>query len=68
MKTRVWSAMDSGEVRKKKAKVMWKREIEVIIVEAEMIAMFDVDVDALQYDNPIDVIWVFEYRVLYRRR
>jgi hypothetical protein len=34
--TRVWSAIVPGLVRKKKARVMWKREREVIIVAAEM--------------------------------
>lgn len=36
MKTRAWSARDSGDVRKKKARVMWKREREVIIVAPEI--------------------------------
>ena len=31
-----------GEVRKKKARVMWKREIEVRIVLAEMSAIFSI--------------------------
>lgn len=34
--TSVWSAMDDGFVRKKYAKVMWKREIELIMVAPEM--------------------------------
>jgi hypothetical protein len=53
-KTRVWSAIVAGEVRKKKARVMWKRESEVMIVEEEITAMmlsmgcFDLDF-LLQY-------------------
>lgn len=37
--TRAWSAMVPGFVRKKKPRVMWKRETEVMIVLAEMSAM-----------------------------
>lgn len=37
--TRAWSAMDSGFVKKKKASVMWKREMEVKMVFADMSAM-----------------------------
>lgn len=37
--TRAWSAMVAGLVRKKKARVMWKREMEVMIVVPEMRAM-----------------------------
>jgi hypothetical protein len=37
--TRVWSAMVPGLVRKKKARVMWKSEREVMIVAAEMSAI-----------------------------
>lgn len=44
MNTRVWSAIDSGEVRKKKARVMWNSEMEVMIVAPEMTAMFVVNV------------------------
>ena len=34
-----WSAIVAGFVRKKKPRVMWKREMEVMIVRAEMSAM-----------------------------
>jgi hypothetical protein len=34
--TRVWSAIVPGFVRKKKARVTWKRERDVMIVAAEM--------------------------------
>ena len=37
--TRVWSAIVFGFVRKKKARVMWKSDREVIMVAAEMSAM-----------------------------
>lgn len=43
MNTSDWSAIDSGEVRKKKAKVRWKREREVMIVAPEMSAILYVD-------------------------
>ena len=36
MKTSVWSAMEDGFVRKKKARVMWKREMELMMVAPEM--------------------------------
>jgi hypothetical protein len=39
IKTRVWSAIVCGFVRKKKASVMWKSEREVMIVAAEMSAI-----------------------------
>lgn len=39
MKTRVWSAIVWGEVRKKKARVRWKRERDVMIVLPEMSAI-----------------------------
>jgi hypothetical protein len=42
IKTSVWSAIWCGFVRKKKARVMWKREREVIIVAADMSAIFSV--------------------------
>jgi len=46
MKTSVWSAMESGDVRKKKARVMWKSEREVMIVAPEMTAIFaDLEVE-----------------------
>lgn len=38
--TKVWSAIVFGEERKKKASVMWKRETEVRMVFAEMMAIF----------------------------
>jgi hypothetical protein len=38
--TRVWSAIVFGFVRKKKARVMWKSDSEVIIVAAEMSAIW----------------------------
>ena len=37
--TRIWSLMVLGLVRKKKPRVMWKRQREVRIVLAEMSAM-----------------------------
>lgn len=37
--TRAWSAMVMGLVRKKKPRVMWKSESEVMIVFADMRAM-----------------------------
>lgn len=39
IKTRVWSAIAPGFVRKKKARVTWKSEREVMIVAAEMTAI-----------------------------
>ena len=39
MNTNVWSAIAPGEVRKKKARVMWNRESEVMIVAADMSAI-----------------------------
>jgi hypothetical protein len=39
MNTRVWSAIAPGFVRKKKARVRWKSERDVIIVAAEMRAI-----------------------------
>lgn len=45
MNTRAWSAMVAGFVRKKKASVTWKREREVMIVFAEMSAIFAVSDD-----------------------
>jgi hypothetical protein len=39
MKTRVWSAIVRGFVRKKKASVMWKSDRDVMIVAAEMTAI-----------------------------
>lgn len=41
-KTMDWSAMDSGEVRRKKAMVIWKREREVMMVAPEMTPMLAV--------------------------
>ena len=38
-KTSAWSAIVAGLVRKKKARVMWKKESEVRIVFADMSAM-----------------------------
>lgn len=38
-KTIAWSAIVPGSVRKKKASVRWKSEMEVMIVRAEMSAM-----------------------------
>jgi len=35
-----------GEVRKKKARVMWKREREVMIVDAEITAMLSLMLDS----------------------
>jgi len=37
-----WSARDPGEVRKKKARVMWKSEREVMMVAPEMTAILEV--------------------------
>lgn len=45
--TIAWSAMVAGFVRKKYARVTWKREREVMIVFADMIAMVTVPCDAL---------------------
>lgn len=39
MNTKVWSGMMLGEVRKKKASVIWKSERIVIIVAADMSAI-----------------------------
>jgi hypothetical protein len=39
MNTNVWSARVPGEVRKKYASVMWKREREVMIVFPDMSAI-----------------------------
>lgn len=40
MNTSVWSAIWFGEVRKNHARVTWKREREVIIVAADISAIF----------------------------
>lgn len=39
MNTSVWSAIEPGEVRKKKASVTWKSEMDVMIVAPEMTAI-----------------------------
>ena len=41
MNTSVWSEIAPGAVRKKYANVIWKRESDVMIVAADMRAMFD---------------------------
>jgi hypothetical protein len=43
MKTSVWSATVDGDVRKKKAKVMWKREMELMMVAPDMRPMVAVE-------------------------
>jgi hypothetical protein len=58
IKTRVWSTIELGEVRKKKARVTWKRERDVMIVDAEITAILLVIVcdvqDSLIIVNPLD--------------
>lgn len=36
MNTSVWSAMEDGFVRKKNPRVMWKRDMELMMVAPEM--------------------------------
>lgn len=36
----LWSAMELGDVRKKKARVIWKRDMEVMMVAADIQAIF----------------------------
>jgi hypothetical protein len=65
MNTRVWSAMAPGFVRKKKARVRWNRESEVMIVAAEMRAILKFaqvgrnaeDVDTFKYDLVVSRNW-----------
>jgi hypothetical protein len=49
--TRAWSAMDMGFVKKKKARVMWKREMEVKMVFADMSAMVAGERRVLDYSD-----------------
>ena len=50
--------MVPGEVRKKKAMVMWKRERDVIIVAAEMRAMVECGLCSLRSWQLVDVMRV----------
>lgn len=59
IQTRAWSAMVLGLVRKKKPKVRWKREREVMMVLAEMSAIMTIGVGS-SVDYPRAVLSMIE--------
>jgi hypothetical protein len=56
MNTSVWSAIVDGDVRKKYAMVIWKREMELMIVAPDIRAIFAVDVRQMKRDHVFSFI------------